>query len=507
MPSIEIRHAFTRPWRILLVNVPLLAAITAGILVAGSVEPTYQATGVLSITEFGQGDTPAAVRSLTDELANTLDSDTVTAAVREVAPSTNGKILSTPLGEGGGVEVAIVGDDDTDVEAGLDTGVRDALSIMSEVERRRVSRELTAADREAADSSQRLQEIESLAGAADLQQEAQRRSADLLTLRNQIAAAANEPIVQQALRATQREKQAELAAIDALLLEWNDVRVSFDLAVRAGADASLRLQQISTVQSDLTSQPLLQSVKVTESSTVPDLARAIVAAAVLAAAMVVGLAVLFGGRRRGPRRQRRRRTRRATRRHAPIDSNGDEHGSDVVADDAPDLVAADDYENEYENEYDEYENEHDDEHDDDFAGSDDHNVVTQDDVHVERADVSATRDDGGAVAVSANDDDDVTGHPIESDEYHGEYDDEYDDDEYDDDEYEVAHEPREFVDVVDVVDDDETVAATSDDADRSGDDDAATAEDVVRAVMARTRTIVGRSATGQPPGESRTDGR
>lgn len=305
MPATEIQHAFRGPWRVIVIVLPLLAALTAGLVVGGSIEPTYRATALVNITEYADAATTVEVRSAIDEFDSTLSSDAVTHAVEEAAPGSDGIVESRALGDGGGVEVALVGDDRADLEPGLDAGVRTALTIIAETEQRRADRDLVSADRAAAENADRLRQIEEEAGTASLDLEVQRRSADLLALRNQIAASANDAVVQESLRATQREKQEELDVIESQLLEWTATRARYDLAVASSAAASLRLQQIGTVQDELDSGSVLASVEVTEESTTPDLLRATVAAAVLTAAVVVGAALLLGGLTGRSRRRER----------------------------------------------------------------------------------------------------------------------------------------------------------------------------------------------------------
>ena len=294
----ELREFFSGNWRALIL-VPAATAIIAGVLFVSSADEKYESTAVISITEYLPGDSPAAVRASIDDFDSALESRQVREIVAANAPAAETyRISADAVGEGGDVQVRFVAPSRAGAEAALDAGVREALTLVSESLGRQSGRRLVAADGVASDPVLDLQDIEAAAGAADLEAELARRSGDLLALRNQIAAAAGNSIVQGALRSTLEEKQAEIQAIEAQLLPWTNARARFDLAVAAGADSSLELRQIETNESDLQTDDLLQSLRTPQVSNVPDLLRVVVAATAVTAGAVVLIAMLLGSDRR-----------------------------------------------------------------------------------------------------------------------------------------------------------------------------------------------------------------
>ena len=302
----ELKEFFAGNWRAL-VLVPAMTALIAGVLFVTSADERYEASGVVSIAEYLGGDTPAEVRARIDDFDSALASRQVLTLVAEASPSSEiFRITTEAVGEGGDVRVVFESATQASAEGALDAGVREALILVSESVGRQTGRRLVAADAVAADAVRDLQDIEDAAGAADLQAELARRSGDLLALRNQIAAAADNSAVQGELEETLEQKEQEIADIESQLLPWTNTRARFDLAVTAGADASLALRQVETNEADLQTQQVIQSLRSNEVSNVPDLLRVVVAAAVVTAGAVVVIALLLGsGRRRRPSRPRR----------------------------------------------------------------------------------------------------------------------------------------------------------------------------------------------------------
>ena len=257
---------------------------------------------MISITEYLRGGSPAEVRVAIDDFDSALQSRQVLVIVAEVAPlAPTYRIATDAVGEGGDVLVSIEAPTQASAEQALDAGVREALILVSQSVGRQTGRRLVAANAVAGDAVRDLQDIENAAGAADLEAEVARRSGDLLALRNQIAAAAGNPVVQNELEATLRLKQQEIADIEAQLLPWTNSRARFDLAVAASADASLELRQIETNEADLQTQNLLQSLRSSELSNLPDLLRVVVAASVVTAGAAVLMALFLGSERRRSR--------------------------------------------------------------------------------------------------------------------------------------------------------------------------------------------------------------
>ena len=295
----ELREAFGGRWWALIVIVPLTAAVLAGALYVQSDEGQVRASAVLSLQDVTSAESATEIRAAFDNFDSALGSSEVEDTVSTIAPDGDAAIEASRVGEGGDVVVSFAAPDSDEASAALEAGVREALRLVSEAERRSVARELVAADALADDSVELLLEIESSAGAADLAEESARRSADLLSLRNQIAAAEGDPAVQAALRATLAEKESEQQAITTFLLPWTNERARFDLGVSSGATAALRLQQIATNQADLRDAPLFRSASLIEESSLTTLIRTVVAAAVVAALIVVVVAIVSGGSRRG----------------------------------------------------------------------------------------------------------------------------------------------------------------------------------------------------------------
>lgn len=293
----ELREAFTGRWIFLIIAVPALTALIAGILFLSVADDEFEASAVLSVREFAATDAPANIRSVIDDFDSALRGRQVAIVVAESDPDVadNDGIALAVLGGGGDVRVSYVAADPDVAVAALDSGVREGLTLVSESERRRVARQLSAAETVSTESIDRLLEIENLAGAANLNDEVARRSGDILSLRNQIASAAGEE-VQDALQETLTDKETELAAIELQLLPWTNTKARLDLAVSSAADASLRLQQIATSQEALRTDEVLQSLRVDELSKLPGLARVSVAGAIGTGLIIAFVALIPGGR-------------------------------------------------------------------------------------------------------------------------------------------------------------------------------------------------------------------
>lgn len=296
---VELRDAVQGRWKALVVAVPLASALVAGLLFLGSDSEEWRASGELSIREYIAGQSAAEIRAATSSFDAALGSRAVLEEIAAVDPGQQGdrRIEITTATEGGEIEVELTADDPGRAEEALDVGVRRALSIVVEGEARRVTRQLRAADGAADDFIEILLEVEQRAGAASLADEAARRSADILSLRNQIAAAEGSAGVQQALQRTMEEKMDELAVIEQELLVWTTARTRLDLAVDSGANAALRLRQLTTELDDLASETLLTSVRTTEVSPLSDLLRVVVAAGAGAGFVVVVLALVSNSAR------------------------------------------------------------------------------------------------------------------------------------------------------------------------------------------------------------------
>lgn len=294
----ELREAFTGKWIVLLVAVPALTALIAGAFFLSAADDQFEASAVLSVREFSATDAPANIRSVIDDFDSALGGRQVATVVAETDPEgidADGINLDI-LGGGGDVRVSYMAADPDVALGALDRGVREGLTLVSESERRRVARQLTAAETVSADSIARLLEIEGLAGSANLNEEVARRSADILSLRNQIASASGDA-TQEALQVTLGEKQEELAAIELQLLPWTDTKARLDLAVASAADSSLRLQQIATSQAALRTDTVLQSARVDELSKIPGLVRVSVAGAIGAGLIIAVVALIPATRR------------------------------------------------------------------------------------------------------------------------------------------------------------------------------------------------------------------
>jgi hypothetical protein len=294
--AVELREAFGGRWWALIIGVPLAAAVLAGALFVQSDAGEVRASAVLSLQDVTSATGASEIRAAFDDFDSALESSEVATTVSAIAPDGAESIEASRVGEGGDVVVSFVAPNAEEASTALEAGVREALTLLSEAERRSVARQLVSADALASDSVGVLLEIEASAGAADLAEESARRSADLLSLRNQIAAAEGDPQVQAALSDTLAQKEVEQAAISDALLPWTNQRARFDLGVSSGAAAALRLQQIATNQVDLRDAPIFRSAQLVEESSLPVFVRTVVAAAVVAALIVVVLAIMFSVR-------------------------------------------------------------------------------------------------------------------------------------------------------------------------------------------------------------------
>ncbi|MGK2955531.1 MAG: hypothetical protein ACSLFI_07685 [Solirubrobacterales bacterium] len=296
----ELKDAFGGRTRVAIVVLPIVAAIGAAFLFTTRADQEFVAQGTLSIQEFVSSTSAQEITVRIDDFESALRSQDVADALFGEAPDGDPEgIASNRVGAGGDVSVSFVAASETNAQEGLEAGVRQALLIVIEAEQRLVTRQLSAADELVAGSVGNLRALELAAGAADLAEEAARRSGDLLSLRNQIAAA-SDPAVRAALVDTLGTKEAELQAIEEQLLPWTAARARFDLGVNSGATASLRLQQLSTTGDDLAAAPILQSARVESASSTTDVLRIAVAAGVLALLLVVAAVLLTatGTRRR-----------------------------------------------------------------------------------------------------------------------------------------------------------------------------------------------------------------
>lgn len=298
--AVELKDAFGGRTRVAIVVLPIVAAIGAAFLFTTRADQEFVAQGTLSIQEFVSSTSAQEITVRIDDFESALRSQDVADALFGEAPDGDPEgIASNRVGAGGDVSVSFVAASETNAQEGLEAGVRQALLIVIEAEQRLVTRQLSAADELVAGSVGNLRALELAAGAADLAEEAARRSGDLLSLRNQIAAA-SDPAVRAALVDTLGTKEAELQAIEEQLLPWTAARARFDLGVNSGATASLRLQQLSTTGDDLAAAPILQSARVESASSTTDVLRIAVAAGVLALLLVVAAVLLTatGTRRR-----------------------------------------------------------------------------------------------------------------------------------------------------------------------------------------------------------------
>jgi hypothetical protein len=303
--AVELKEVFTGRWLVLMIAVPAITALMAAFFFLDAADEEFQATAVLSVREFVAVDASGDIRSVIDNFESALGGRQVAEAVAsaEGLDSANSQIEVAVLGAGGDVQVSYVATSAEAASEALETGVREALRIVSEVERRRLARQITAAENLSQESIERLLEIEALAGSAGLDDEIARRSADILALRNQIAAAGDSTLGV-SLTAILVEKEEELTAIEEQLLPWTDVRARLDRAVSSTADNSLRLQQILVSQEALRDEGIIQSERIDELSKLPGLLRVVVGAAVATALVILIVARIpalrSGGRLTAP---------------------------------------------------------------------------------------------------------------------------------------------------------------------------------------------------------------
>lgn len=298
--TVELKDAFGgRTWFVIIV-LPVVTAVAAAVFLVTRADEEFAAQGTLSIQEFVSSDNAQEITVRIDDFESALRSQDVAETLLLEAPDGDPDgIASGRVGAGGDISVSFVASSEASAQDGLEAGVRQALLIVLQAEQRLVTRQLAAADELAEVSVRSLRDVELAAGAADLAAEAARRSGDLLSLRNQIAAAAGDLAVQAALLETLATKEAELQAIEEQLLPWTNARARFDLGVESGASSSLRLQQLATTEGDLGAAPVLQSTTVFSESSTTDVLRVAVAAGVVALILAaVGAVVIGKGTRR-----------------------------------------------------------------------------------------------------------------------------------------------------------------------------------------------------------------
>lgn len=288
----ELRDVFKGTWLVLVIVLPTALAIIAGSLYLSSAPTTFEARSIISIREVGLSYGGNQTAALIDDFGSSMQSQRVYQAVAEAegAEEASGAIEVSAVGNGADVLVTYEAPTSARALDGLEAGTREALLIMVESELRTAQRRLASSQAVAAETTVRMQELEQQAGGVGLTEEVARRSADILALRNQIAASEGQA-AQAALRDVLAAKVAELQTVGTQLLPWEEARARFNNALQVEATTSLDVANLQGFQNEMVGGDVLRSPQVIELSQLPGLVRTITAAG-LGAAVVIVVAAL-----------------------------------------------------------------------------------------------------------------------------------------------------------------------------------------------------------------------
>jgi hypothetical protein len=300
---VELRDVFKGRWLVLVIVLPAALAVIAGSLYLGSAPSSYEARSIISIREVAVSYGANQTAALIDDFGSAMESLRVEGAVADAegVDEASGSIEVSAVGNGADVRVTYRAPTEERALAGLEAGTREALLIMVESELRSAQRRLASSESVAAETTVLMQELEGEAGGVGLTDEVARRSADILALRNQIAASEGQA-AQAALIQVLEAKVAELQTVGTYLLPWEEARARFDNALQSEAQASLDVANLRAFQDENVSGDVLRSPQVVELSQLPGLLRTVTAAGLGAAIVIVvaALASTFSRRRYEP---------------------------------------------------------------------------------------------------------------------------------------------------------------------------------------------------------------
>ena len=295
----ELKDVFKGRWLVAVIVLPTIAAGVAGSASLALAPQLYEAHAVVSVKELSVpsgSSTPALIDDFDSALGGPRAQEAVAEA--EERDTAFGLIEAAAVGNGADVEVSYRSDSVERALEGLEAGVREALLILSNSELRQAERRFVAS-REVADAAtEDMQSLEERVGVADLREEVARRSADILTLRNQIASSVGTPF-EVALTQVLAEKTDELRTIEAQLLPWEEGRSRFDRALSLEAESALEVAQAEAIVTDIVSGEVLRTPQVIEVSPVMGFLRAAIGAGLAVGAAIVAIALTTGpgGRR------------------------------------------------------------------------------------------------------------------------------------------------------------------------------------------------------------------
>ena len=289
----EIIEYLRGRWLAAAVVAPVLAGVLAVAIFSSLETGNFQAKASVPVAQAVAGEVSSreAIGPIIDDFRALLDSvlvaEAVAAELDRPVGGVRGKYGSGRVGNGSDVEVSFVAATEQEAEAGLDAGVRAALVAIAQGQRQRAEVEFRAFTAQVASAKADLQEISVEAGAYDLANEYAARSADLLTLRNDIASGSGSISLY-------NEKLAELARLGALLQDWNLAKQRLDGASESRDSAERRARLYDEIEQEMQTGRVLRSSRVSEQSSLPAVALPTVLAMAAAFAVVLFTALARG---------------------------------------------------------------------------------------------------------------------------------------------------------------------------------------------------------------------
>ncbi|MFT7646422.1 MAG: hypothetical protein ACI8Y4_001157 [Candidatus Poriferisodalaceae bacterium] len=294
----EIAQYLRGPWLAALILVPVLAGAVVG-FVAEPV-PSYEARGTFTLVPPIQNQLSAdTVDPYVDDFRSALESKLLLDAVDEIAHEADTEISMDP-----GISAGGNGTDLTVFAASTDAATSEAivrfvtpysLDRLADKELERALLNLDAQNLAVRSTRAAIEDFEAANGVQDVDSEFDRRSTDLLSLRNTLASAPT-PAQAQQLRALLTEKEAELATYASALTEWRLLDAQHASAVEDQTDAQARFNLVDLWAHDISVVSGTLIVDVEPLSTLPARMMIVVPVALLVAALMFVAAWLSRGR-------------------------------------------------------------------------------------------------------------------------------------------------------------------------------------------------------------------
>lgn len=285
-------------WLVLLVVVPVVAALVAGWRASGG---SYTAAARVPVAEIlaGDGASGDEVDQLVARFVTAFEdsgtADDAATAIGVPADEVRGSLAAEAVA-GSLVEVTHRSGDESDASAVLDAATRSSLAQMVQERRDRAAAQAVQAAARTDRLAASLAEVQAAAGAVDVARSFDLLTGDVLQLRNDIATAQVTNLeLARSLVALLEAKQLELDRLGGSLVEFRRLDSALTAAI---ADENVAQAEVDTLDQQLAAVGAMPVLLRTEVSSTPELARAatlaIVAAAV--AALVVLLLYVVGGR-------------------------------------------------------------------------------------------------------------------------------------------------------------------------------------------------------------------